>query len=325
MLIFTHTHTYISVYIYMIYVRTVCDIASYHFQNINLGRLKLKEIQPRAFCGLEDLSNLYLRDNELREPPELLPVKATLEVLVLSNNKISIIPSFYFSGFKKLRSLEIDENFLSNLPNIGVVGSSLMSLSASKNRIESLDPLLKQRDLLVLQMFNGSRNNMKALDVKIFNKVPNVTHFDLTNNKLRHLDDFRPYLVNWNSTLRLPVSIGFNPWNCGPDLAWMLELEGIKGIPEAHMFCHSPKCRNGRNIFVLSLYDYTYGRQGVSIYWSLECLFNSALRLPIYKFQSSELQALCVLVCGGGGDSPVTSGSGSQRASNHDDIIKWKH
>ena len=245
--------THISIYV--IYVRSVCKIFSYHFQSINLDKSKLKEMQLRAFCGLEDLTNLYLRGNELREPPELLPVKATLEILVLSNNKISIIPSFYFSGFKKLRSLEIDKNFLRNLPNIGIVGSSLMSLIASKNRIESLDPLLKQRDLLVLQMFHGSRNKIKTLDVKIFNKVPKVTYFDIANNKLRHLDDFRPHLVNWNSTIRMPVSLGLNPWNCGPDLAWMLELEGIKGVPEAHMLCDSPTCRNGRNIFLLSLYD----------------------------------------------------------------------
>ena len=232
-------------------------IFSFYFQDINLADLKLKEIQPRAFCGLDRLTNLRLHRNELRGPPELLPVKGTLKILILSNNRISSFPSQYFVGFRELQVLKINNNFLGSLPNIGFVGSSLKIFNAFKNQINSLDSLLTQRDLLVLRTFHGSRNNIKTLDVKIFSKVPKVTYFAFAKNKLRHLDDFRPHLLNWNSTLRMPVLMDANPWDCGPGLAWMLELKGIKGVSEAELFCHSPACRNGRDILFLSLYHCT--------------------------------------------------------------------
>ena len=266
----THTHVYIY--------KEWLVIISFYFKEINLAGLKLKEIALRAFCGLEHLTTLFLHKNELRGPPELLPVKGTLETLVLSNNRISSFPPRYFYGFKELRAIKLDKNFLSILPNIGFVGQSLRTFNVFKNQIESLDSLLIQRDLLVLGMFQASRNNIKTLDVKIFGRTPIITYFSFAKNKLQHLDDFRPHLLNWNSTLRMPVLMDYNPWNCGPGLAWMLELKGIKGVTEAHMFCHSPACRSGRNILLLSLYHHT----GVSCQW---CLFiwHSTVYLTVYE------------------------------------------
>ena len=254
------------------------QIISFYIKDINLAGLKLKEIERRAFCGLEHLTTLFLHENELRGPPELLPVGGTLEKLVLSKNMISSFPPRYFSGFKELRTIKLDNNFLSILPNIGFVGRSLRTFNVFKNQIKSLDSLLKQRDLLVLRMFQGSGNNIRKLDVKIFGKVPKIKYFYFGENKLRHLDDFRPHLVNWNSTCHMPVFMDANPWNCGPGLAWMLELKRIKRLSEARMFCHSPACRNGRHIFLLSLYHY----KGAKCQWC-QFIYHSTVYITAYQ------------------------------------------
>ena len=278
-----------------------------------LANLMLKEVQPRAFCGLEYLVELHLSKNELRGPPELLPVRRTLKTLELSHNKISCFPPLYFSGFKELRVLEIKDNFLSTIPNLGFVGASLRSFIAYRNQIESLDSLLQQDDLRELRMLNVALNNIKTLNVKIFSKVPKVAYFELMENKLRHLDDFRPYLVNWNSTLSMPVSLIANPWDCGPRLAWMLELKGIKGVPKAQLFCHSPACRNGSNIFILSLYHYS------GITWVSSSLSSLATRLFSFfrstkNSKSNIADSFLGLWWGSIRDSLVTDGLRPQRA-----------
>ena len=98
-----------------------------------LQMLLLQDIEPGTFCGLMQLEKLDMRFNKLNKVPELAPVKLTLVKLFLSRNQISRFPCHYFQGFVKLRSLNIDHNYLTAVPILGWLTKTLQILSLREN------------------------------------------------------------------------------------------------------------------------------------------------------------------------------------------------
>ncbi|KAF2361937.1 Leucine-rich repeat [Trinorchestia longiramus] len=132
-------------------------------RNLNLAHNRLPELVPRVFFGLSALISLDLSYNPLGDLPgmvfsdivnlkelrciscglitasdELLGNLQYVEHLDLSNNRLTVIPTV--TKCKKLQSLILSGNLLTQVPSDAFQGLPLFGLSLSFNRIRSIHP-----------------------------------------------------------------------------------------------------------------------------------------------------------------------------------------
>ncbi|XP_021830928.1 receptor protein kinase TMK1 [Prunus avium] len=104
---------------------------------IQLGHLNLEGTLPPSLQNLTELERLELQWNKISGPLPSLSGLISLQVLLLSNNQFSSIPSDFFTDMTSLQSVEIDNNpFMgweipANLRN----ASSLQNFSANSANI----------------------------------------------------------------------------------------------------------------------------------------------------------------------------------------------
>ena len=222
-------------------------------QGISFSGISLSSVQLGAFCGLRSLEELDLSNNNLTIAPELLPVKPTLQKLKLGENKIHDFPSDYFDGYDDLQYVDIRNNILYSVPNMGFVGHSLDILLINHNKLKTLDEKLTGGlNMTVLERLLASGNEIQHINVAILGQMPKLTRLDLGENQLRHLADPSAYLPHGRT---LDLSLHLNPLTCDKALSWLLVLFE-QGMIEKHVGnraeCHHPPCLQGRHIMSLS-------------------------------------------------------------------------
>ena len=202
----------------------------------------LEHIDAGAFCNLRNISTLNLDGNRLRSPPELCALKCCLVTLLLADNKISILGKDYFEGYTKLKRLHLGHNGLVQLPDLHWIQNSLTHILADNNKIKSFD-MFKTRGVFdVLYYISMGMNYIHTFNVTILRHMPNLRTFILNNNKLTHIDDFRPY---YKKVIRLTD----NHWHCGMALSWM----GKDDMEFEHdLTCETPACLKGTPIADMS-------------------------------------------------------------------------
>ncbi|PQM40744.1 receptor protein kinase TMK1 [Prunus yedoensis var. nudiflora] len=77
---------------------------------IQLGHLNLEGTLPPSLKNLTELQRLELQWNKISGPLPSLSGLISLQVLLLSNNQFSSIPSDFFTDMTSLQSVEIDNN-----------------------------------------------------------------------------------------------------------------------------------------------------------------------------------------------------------------------
>ena len=76
----------------------------------------METVHNCAFYGLYNVSSLSIIKSKLTEAPGLHLLKTSLTFLSLFQNQILYLPLDYFSGFKKLESLNLSRNKLISFP-----------------------------------------------------------------------------------------------------------------------------------------------------------------------------------------------------------------
>ncbi|MEE6515739.1 hypothetical protein FKM82_024758 [Ascaphus truei] len=141
----------------------------------NLTALYLHENQIQevgsALRGLKSLVHLDLSNNQLRKLPDSLP--NSLEQLYMEYNQLSALPVDYFKAYPKLQYVRISHN---RLTNEGVPGnmfntSSLVELDLSHNQLHRIPPVSTS-----LQHFYLQGNQIAEFSVSSF-----CTHVDITS------------------------------------------------------------------------------------------------------------------------------------------------
>ncbi|XP_011300926.1 carboxypeptidase N subunit 2-like [Fopius arisanus] len=139
------------------------SIASY-LQNLELGHIQLKIIEPNTFSRFRYLKNLRLNGNQLEIlRPDMFDNLSFLETLDLGENVIRTIKPETFSALTRLRALFLQSNHLRNLPQ--KIFSDLLNLEMlylHGNRFIK-DPIDLVTGLLQLTDYSGVVN--KTLNV----------------------------------------------------------------------------------------------------------------------------------------------------------------
>ncbi|KAF7249714.1 Extracellular matrix protein 2 [Varanus komodoensis] len=168
------------------YITAIPDAA---FNGIpNLERIDLRKnnitssgIGPQAFKVLKNLQRLYMDGNALIHIPTGLPY--TLEELKINENQLHAIDEDSFEGLKKLVTLELEGNQLSEANVSPLAFQSLKSLSylrlgRNKFRIipQGLPPSIEELYL--------DNNQIEEITDICFNRTTNINTIVLRHNKL---------------------------------------------------------------------------------------------------------------------------------------------
>ena len=186
---------------------------------------------------MRNLVASYISFNKLKSPPQLGPVKITLEILALTANKISSIDSGYFSGFEKLRTVHLNNNLLQSVPCLTSLHTLLEDLRLNYNRPKIVDGIYKSGTSIPLQRLKLSGNNIASFNVSVLLNMPNLSYLSLLKNNMMTLSDPRPYFKG-------RIMWGGNPWHCDPSIAWMPSM----AMRRSKIFCESPPCLRGSDI-----------------------------------------------------------------------------
>ncbi|XP_053560671.1 fibromodulin [Bombina bombina] len=142
----------------------------------NLTALYLHENQipdvGGALRGLKSLVHLDLSNNQLNKLPEKLP--DTLEQLYLEYNQLSTVPSEYFKAYPKLQYVRISHNRLTNegVPGTTFNTSSIVELDLSYNQLHRIPTVSTSLQHLYLQ-----GNQIAEFSVSSFCSFVDITSF----------------------------------------------------------------------------------------------------------------------------------------------------
>ena len=180
-----------------------------------------------ALSGLAMLEVLLLKRCHLRQMPPLVDtVRYTLEVLNLQGNRISTIVPDYFDGCASLTYLQLSENQLKTIPDLGPLSGTLIHLSFISNCITDIPPSLYANTFAALTSIKMADNLIANFPCCVFSKLPNLGEFDISYNHL-HSFTFPEFLV-FNATKDVFMRLGFNRWRCDSALAWLAELDIVE-------------------------------------------------------------------------------------------------
>ena len=176
-----------------------------------------------AFSSAAALKDLILSNNQLTALPENLP--KSLENIRVGGNLISVISpaslqdldnllildlshnklessSINFDQLKELKTLELDNNFLQNVP--AYLPANLSELRLASNKIqyiffESGDGHGSFNNLKRLKKLDLSSNHLISIEKRSFDSLPSFVSMELQNNPWK-CDCNLAYLKEWLST-----------------------------------------------------------------------------------------------------------------------------
>lgn len=249
----------------------IAEISNFELMNLpilkelRVGGNKLVSISSMAFMNVPQLQYLYMQQNLLSaiDSSKLFQVFKQLEVLDLSKNQLTKIPSF--KELPNIRQVRLDSNRISRVETLAFSSNPRLQLinlqdngisTISRNSFDSLDQLVIlllannsiktiERGMLDgmknLQQLNLRNNSLSEINNATFNSVTMLTTLDLSHNGLTRIDKnaFTPlkklFWLDLSSNMISSFEKGTftnrianilldgNPFNCDEKLDWFVD------------------------------------------------------------------------------------------------------
>ena len=175
-----------------------------------------------ALKGLT-LERLRLEWCQLRlMPPVVDSVKDTLVVLSVNGNKIASVHPNYFEGFTKLSAVYFADNHLLEIPDLRPISGTLRHLRLSGNNLTEISHFVYKKNFSILQDFIVYGNYISSIPMNVYSAWPIIRKISFRSNNLSSFD-LPKFLVN--STAKIRMELGFNPWLCAPTLNLLIEMD----------------------------------------------------------------------------------------------------
>ena len=185
-----------------IYAYTALLIYPIHTVSLNLtGNNIISIIEAGALQQLNQLQQLYLRDNHLEEIGHLFKNLTTLTILDVTNNHLKILKSGTFSDLCELEELLLTNNQINHL-DIGIFQNliNLQFLSLAFNDLTALHASTFGH-LTHLQELALSDNLLSDLNHLLLGNFTHLIELDLRHNKLSNLHGSPFKNLNYLETL----------------------------------------------------------------------------------------------------------------------------
>ena len=142
-----------------------------------------------ALVGLESLRLLQMNKCQLRSmPPVTDSIKHTLLSLKLRANFITDIHPTYFKGFVKLLTLLLDNNRLTQIPDLRPISSTLKWLVLSENAITKIPRHLYEEEFPSLGYISVRKNLIETLPIDVYSAWPVIYRISVRGNNLSSFD-----------------------------------------------------------------------------------------------------------------------------------------
>ncbi|ELU11113.1 hypothetical protein CAPTEDRAFT_22080, partial [Capitella teleta] len=166
-------------------------------RSLDLNYNNISSIPSNIFANFTSLAELTMKENPLREIPNLGAAANNLETLLhLDGNSISVLPSDIFDGYISLTTLTLSRNLLTDyvktdsgldiIPTDIPVG--VTSVNLQKNQLTSLgsNSFSAYGDLSEL---NLGKNDITWISPEAFEGCP-ITYLNVYGNQLTSIPDF---------------------------------------------------------------------------------------------------------------------------------------
>lgn len=148
--------------------------------SLSMKDCRLRSV-PSTFCNMLKLRSIALSHNYLENiPAELFRSCANLESVVLNNNLLQTLPSI--RNLKRLRTLWIGCNFLTELPDGTTDLTCLQDICVNNNRLIKLPDRLERLGHS-LWTLNAAKNKIRDIPRSI-GKLSKLRHLDLQRNEI---------------------------------------------------------------------------------------------------------------------------------------------
>ncbi|XP_058791389.1 chaoptin-like [Phymastichus coffea] len=166
-------------------------------QQLDLSGNMLAQLTNEQFRNLRNLRALNLSHNRLRSLTRDVFTGTRLEILDLSRNKFTVVPSapFLDVGYT-LRSIDLSENFIDHLDATSFPTSQLTSLNLAHNRVQIL-PDNSFVSLAKLLTLNISENHLRANFKEVFHYLPDLRWLSMASCGLKNLPHFLLMSLNY--------------------------------------------------------------------------------------------------------------------------------
>ena len=176
-------------------IPNIDKVAALILRGNRLGDNPLGTVSPTIFCGLHNLNDLDLRNNQLQElPATVFDNMPNLRLLDLKNNQLQDLPASIFNNLHNLHTLVLSDNYLKMFsPTIFNGLCNLQVLLLENNQLQALLVTIFSTVPNLRSLYLGS-NQLQKLPHMFFNTIPNLQILDLSNNAFTL--DFIPKLAH---------------------------------------------------------------------------------------------------------------------------------
>jgi len=188
------------------------DLISESLVSLSLKDCRLRTV-PSTLSSLSKLRSVALSHNFLESIPDVLFRSCVnLESVVLNNNNLRSLPSLRY--LKKLRTLWISSNFLTELPDGITDLTNLQDLCVNRNMLTRLPERLENLGKSLWRL-NAANNKIRTIPRSI-GKLSKLRHLDLQRNEisgelpeeLGELVSLVSLRLEYNSVTHLHISVG---------------------------------------------------------------------------------------------------------------------
>lgn len=184
---------------------------------------------PAKIPDLKCIQQVLAGSNRIASLPQNWPL-TQLRKLDISNNGISVLPTYFLSSIPMLSQLDISRNIISTIPVSISALSSLTNFDASHNRIKTLPSIFSQ--LKSMQVMDLSANLIKKIPDTVFDSMTSLSRLFLQENPLEELPSISDCIslltldISDTSITQLPRAIAYLP------LLTTLHCESNRLIPQ---------------------------------------------------------------------------------------------
>ena len=206
-------------------------------RQLTLDNNKIPVLPDMTFAS-GSLVNFPLHHNRLTDLNPVITTDGSLWSITywpVNDNKLMNITKELLEQMAKLRVLRAENNFLTVLPFLTAVGSSLQEADFRNNRIEQIPEENLQR-MTKLKFLDLAENKISSFPFRVLLKIPDLRQLLLQENLLLGMED-----LSWYSPLpSFVLNITVNPLNCTPELCWLRQFTGFNILKDLYLCVEPP-------------------------------------------------------------------------------------